>query len=219
MTHVRGITKQRKGVFTKQEIEDMLEKADKLKTKYFCLRAKAIVGLGKTGKRRAEVANLEVADLKVEGGFLYISFSVVKKRKKNVLATRRTKRFPLESEFAQYIMEYCNYMKQKHPACKYLFPSTRSVFGQTLIFYKDKHLSGRQLLRIVKQLNPKAWFHLFRETRGADIVRADERKYGEAKLLTVYRVKRALDLEREATAWNYINRYATETIEMEEDVE
>lgn len=215
MTNVKV---ERKDVLSQKEIDVMLAKADKLKPKYFSLRAKALVALGKTGKRRAEVASLELTDLQVEGEWLYITFTVVKKRKKNVLATRRTKRFPLSSEYAQYIMQYLNYMKQNHPECKYLFPSTHSVFGQTIAFYKDKHLSGRQLLRIIKQLNPKAWFHLFRETRGADIVKADERKHGEASILTVYRVKRALDLEREATAWNYINRYATETLETEEEI-
>lgn len=206
----------RKGVLSQKEIENMLKVADKLKPLYFALRAKAIVGLGKTGKRRAEVVGLEMNDLKVEEGFLYITFTVVKKRKKNVLATRRTKRFSLESRYAQYIVEYWNHMKHHHPECKYLFPSTHNIFGVSVGFSKDKHLSGRHLLRIVKQLNPKAWFHLFRETRGAEVVRADERKHGQAGLETIFRVKRALDLEREATAYRYVSRYATETIEAEE---
>jgi len=213
MTNVKV---ERKDVLSQKEIDNMLKRADKLKPQYFALRAKAIVGLGKTGKRRAEVASLEVSDLKVEEGFLYITFTVVKKRKKNVLATRRTKRFSLGSKYAQYIMEYLEYMKQHHAECKYLFPSTHNIFGVSVSFSKDKHLSGRHLLRIVKQLNPKAWFHLFRETRGAEVVRADERKHGQAGLETIFRVKRALDLEREATAWRYVSRYATETIESEE---
>jgi len=214
MTNVKV---QRKDVLSQEEIEGMLAKAEEIEPEYFSLRAKALVALGKTGKRRAEVASLEVTDLRVKDNWLYITFTVVKKRKKNVLATQRTKRFPLENKFAQHILEYWNYMKQKHSECKYLFPSTHSIFGLSLVFSKDKPLSGRQILRIIKQLNSKAWFHLFRETRGADIIRADERKHGQASILTVYRVKHALDLERETTAWNYINRYATETIESEED--
>lgn len=207
---------QRKDVLSQKEIKGMLRKADQLKPDYCRLRAKALVSLFKTGKRRAEVGGLEQTDLRVEADFLYITFTTVKKRKKKVLATRRTKRFPLTSQFAQYIMEYLDYMKQHHPKCKFLFPSVRSIFGQALFFYPDKPLSGRQILRIIKQLNPKAWCHLFRETRGAEVVRADEKRLGEASLMTVYRVKRALDLEREATAWNYISRYATETLEAEE---
>lgn len=208
---------QRKDVLSDREIEAMIVKADRLKPEYFRLRAKALVALFITGKRRAEVATLEKTDLKIEEKFLYITFTVVKKRKKKVLSTRRTKRFPITSKYAHYIMKYQAYMKKHHPKCQYLFPSTHSIFGSALAFYKNKHISGRQILRIIKQLNPKAWPHLFRETRGAEVVRADERKRGEASLMTVYRVKRALDLESATTAWNYINRYATETLEMEEE--
>ena len=207
----------RKGILSAQEIDDMLEKTNALKPEYFRLRAKAIVGLFKTGKRRAEVAGLEQTDLRVEGGFLYITFTVVKKRKKETLVTRRTKRFRLTDRFAQCIVEYWSFMQQNCPKCKYLFPSVRSVFGEALAISQSRHLSGRQILRIIKQLNPNAWCHLFRETRGAEVVRADEKRLGEASLITVYRVKHALDLKREATAWNYINRYATETIETEKE--
>lgn len=206
----------RKDILSPNEIDGMLQKADQLKHEYFRLRAKALVSVFKTGKRRAEVSSLEKTDLKVERGFLYITFTVVKKRKKKVLATRRTKRFRLKSHYAQHILKYLDYMKEHHPKCKYLFPSSRSVFGQTFFLYQDKHLSGRQILRIIKDLDPNAWPHLFRETRGAEVVRADERK-GRLSIFTVYRVKHALNLEREATAWNYINRYATETIEAEEE--
>ena len=195
----------------------MLKKADKIKNKYFRLRSKALVSIFKTGKRRAAISTLEIDDLEVRGNYLYITFTVVKKRKKNVLATRRTKRFHSESRYAQYILEYHKYMKEFHPHSKHLFPSTHSVFGHALAISHDKHLSGRQILRIIKQLNPKAWCHLFRETRGAEVVRADEKRLGEASILTVYRVKRALDLETVQTAWSYIDRYATETIEAEED--
>jgi len=156
---------QRKDVLSLEEINGMLEKANKIKSQYFRLRAKALVGLFKTGKRRQEVATLEVSDLKVEASFVYITFTVVKKRKKKVLASRRTKRFPLNNEYAQYIMEYWNYMKKKYPKAQFLFPSVTSVFGQALAIHDDKHLSGRQILRIIKHLNPKAWCHLFRETR------------------------------------------------------
>jgi len=220
MTNVnKKLKASRKDVLSPQEVDLMLRKANKVKLEYFRLRAKAIVGLFKTGKRRAEVAALEVADLKVQGDFLYIAFTVVKKRKKTVLALQRTKRFPLSSPHARRILAYWNHMKKVYPKCKYLFPSVTSVFGQAFIMHEDKHLSGRQILRIIKQLNPRAWCHLFRETRGAEVVRADEKRLGEASIMTVYRVKHALDLERETTAWNYINRYATETIEAEEEID
>ena len=207
---------ERKDVLSDKEIEAMIMKADRFKPEYFQLRAKALISLFMTGKRREEVATLEKTDLKIEGKFLYITFTVVKKRKKKILSTRRTKRFLLETKYAHYIIEYLEWMKTNKSECQFLFPSITSVFGFGLAFHTSKHLSGRQILRIIKQLNPKAWCHLFRETRGAEVVRADERKRGEASLMTVYRVKHALDLERATTAWNYIDRYATETIESEQ---
>lgn len=214
MTFVRV---NRKGVLSTREISAMIQKADSLKNEYFRLRAKCLVALFRSGKRREEVASLRVDDLRVEGGFLYVTFTVVKKRKKTVITKSRTKRFPLDSQFTQFILEYWNWMRKNQPECKYLFPSVRNVFGQALAFYPDKHLSGRQVLNIIKELNPYAWCHLFRETRGANIVRADERK-GQVSIFTVYKVKHALDLERETTAWNYINRYASEIVGSEEDI-
>lgn len=208
---------QRKDVLSQKEIEDMLKKASELKGKYFRLRAKALISIFRTGKRRAEVATLEVSDLEIKGDFLYITFTVVKKRRKKELSTRRTKRFPLKSPYARHIIKYWHHLLKHHPKSRYLFPRGKTVFNHAYILFPNQHLSGRQILRIIKQLNQKAWPHLFRETRGAEVVRADEKRLGEASLMTVYRVKRTLDLERETTAWNYINRYATETIGEEEE--
>ena len=207
---------QRKDVLSPKEIEEMLRKAEQLEWEYFRLRAKALVSLFRSGKRRGEVVALEMSDLRVEDGFLYITFTTEKKRKKKVLTIRRTKRYPLSSKYAKYILDYWMWMKKHHPECRFLFPSVKSVFGCTYVFSRDKHLSGRHVLRIIKELNPRAWCHLFRETRGAEIVKRDEQKKGAADIFTVYKVKHALDLEREQTAWRYINRYATETIAPEE---
>lgn len=214
-----NVSVQRKDVISLRELNSMFENASMLKEEYFRLRAKAILSTFKTGKRRVEVASLEVTDVRVEGQYLYITFSVVKKRKKNILTTRRTKRFRLESQYAQHILTYLEFLRKHYPQSKYLFPSVRSVFGRGFFIYPNKHLSGRQILNIVKDLNPNAWCHLFRETRGAEIVKHDEKERGEASILTVYRVKRSLDLESEQTAWRYIDRYATETIADEEEIE
>lgn len=213
MTNVKT---QRKDVLSDNEVDIMLERAAQLPTEHYRLRAKALVSLFRSGKRRAEVASLEMTDLDINSHFLYVTFTTVKKRKKSILATRRRKRYPLESHYAKHILEYWEWMKRHHPECKFLFPASRVVFGVNYHLSRDRHLSGRQVLRVIKDLNPNAWCHLFRETRGAEVVKRDERDKGQADLFTVYKVKQALDLEREATAWNYINRYATETVGEEE---
>jgi hypothetical protein len=207
----------RKDVLSMDEVDMMLDRADVIKDEYFRLRAKALVSVFKTGKRRASVSTLEMDDLEVRGDFLYLTFTVVKKRKKRVLSKRRTKRFPLSSRYAQYILAYWRWMREHHPECKYLFPSTHNVFGLSVSFSQSRHLSGRQILRIIKNLNEKAWCHLFRETRGAEIVKRDEAEKGQAGLETVFKVKMGLDLERETTAWNYVRRFMTETIRTEEE--
>jgi len=80
-------------------------------------------------------------------------------------------------------------------------------------------LKPQEIWRILKALNPKDWPHLHRERRAVKRIRADERKYGEAKIETVYAVKRILDLERETTAWNYIRRHETQRVEEQEEIE
>jgi len=203
----------RKDVLSEDEIESMIKRAEQLEDDYFRLRALALVSIFyKTGKRRAEVANLEMDDLKVKGKYLSITFTVVKKRKKNVMSTRREKLLPLDDRFTKYIMDYWSYMKRNHPECRFLFPSVRSFFGESLVFYPNRHLSGRHILRIIKQLNPRAWCHLFRETMGAKIVR------GDPTIMAPFKVMRRLDLESHTTAFRYMQRYVADIIEKEEEM-
>jgi len=164
----------------------------------------------KTGKRRIEVANLKVNDLKIKGNYLSITFIVVKKRKKDLMSRKREKQLPLDDEFTNYIIEYWRHMQNHHSNCTFLFPSRRSVFGKYSYVYPHSHLSGRQILRVIKTLSPDGWCHLFRETVGAKIVRADP------TIMAPFKVKRRLDLEQVSTAFRYMERYAADVIEKEE---
>lgn len=203
---------QRKTVLSGAEIDEMMNRADQLKHEYFKLRAKAIVAiLARTGKRREEVATLQMNDLRIEGNMLSLMFSVGKKRLKSALATAREKQISLRDRYAVFILDYYEYMNMNHPYCKFLFPSVKSVFGVGLAFSKDKHLSGRQVLRIIKALNPRAWCHLFRETQGAKIAR------GDPSIVGVFKIMRRLDLKSETSALRYVRRYAIDQIETEEN--
>jgi hypothetical protein len=104
----------------------------------------------------------------------------------------------LDSQAAQIILEYRNWMIQNHPDSKYLFPKNKMVFGD-YYFFDFRHADGSTLLSIVKQLDPNVWMHLFRSTKAGHI--AD--KFGRT-INAVHEVKDALDLEKEETAWNYI---------------
>lgn len=200
----------RRNVLSDAEFNDMVGRAEKLDNEYFRARAKSLLGVfRRTGKRRQEVAWLEMSDLVVKEPNLSIIFTVVKKRKKSIISKRREKQIPLSDPCAKYVLKYWNWMREHQPECKYLFPSITSAFGATLIFHKDRHLSGRHILRIIKQLNPRAWCHLFRETVGAEVVKRDP------TLIGVFKVMMRLDLERETTAWNYVRRFAVDVIRQE----
>jgi integrase len=118
-----------------------------------------------------------------------------------------TKKTPIDTPLCSAIMEYYEYLKQENPKGKWLFPSGISVFGESYIMRNENHLSGRQLLRLIKPLNASAWLHLFRETKGANIARD-----GGRNLNTLYEVRDTLDLENEETAYRYIRRYAVQEV-------
>lgn len=109
----------------------------------------------------------------------------------------------LDDKYAHYILDYLQYLREKYPDAKFLFPSGLSVFGTSYpyLVFPDRSLSGRQLLRIIKQLNPDAWTHLFRYTKGCEVAREHGRTID-----SVHYVRDTLDLENEATAWIYVRR-------------
>lgn len=231
-----------RAVPTEKEIETLLAKADKLDTEFFRLRAKAIIGLEKIyGKRRAELSLLQIADLTIEGEFLYVFFTICKKSKRGFfqyLATlkkqgnpellnkplpilqqeakqwnltpegsrtklyRRQKMTPTSDKYAQLIIEYWEFVKETYPDSKFLFPSGVNFFGESWIVNNDKALSGRQLLNIVKELDPSIWMHLYRKLKGSEVAR----KYGRT-LDAAFAVKDTLDLERIETAMHYIEEF------------
>lgn len=233
---------------TNKEIDAILEKADLIENEYFRLRVRALIALVKKfGKRRKELGMLERSDLKTEGHYLFVTFTIAKKHKKGLFqyfsylkktnpeglnkpypelveewkawqetkaghrfkTERRTKKVNTRDKYAKMIIEYVTYLKDYTPEAKFLFPSGKAVF-QNYFVIKDKHLSGRQLLRLIKPLAPTLWLHLLRETKGAEI----SRDLG-MNITAVTEVKNMLDLENEETAWNYVRRYAVQEAKTE----
>jgi integrase len=123
---------------------------------------------------------------------------------------KRTKSVDVNDKYAQLILDYLEYLSEHYPEAKYVFPSGVEVFGASYMIFEDQHLSGRQLLRLIKPLNENAGLHLFRETKGAEIARAKGRT-----LDAVYEVRDTLDLENEETAYRYVRRYAVQEMKAE----
>jgi len=123
---------------------------------------------------------------------------------------KRTKSVDFNDKYARLILDYTQFLERKYPNTKYVFPSGIEVFGTSYMSFENEHLSGRQLLRLIKPLNEKAWFHLFRETKGAEIARAKGRT-----LDAVYEVRETLDLDNETTAYRYVRRCAVQEMKAE----
>jgi len=115
---------------------------------------------------------------------------------------KRTKSVDVNDKYAKLILEYLEFLERTYPEARYVFPSGVEVFGESYMIFPDQHLSGRQLLRLIKPLNENAWLHLFRESLGASIAKAKGRT-----LDAVYEVRETLDLENEATAFRYVRRF------------
>ena len=214
MTNVKV---KRKDVPDDNEIKQELAQASLIKNTYPKLRAKAVVSLLETGKRRSEIASLKKEDLTTDEKYLYVRFTVRKKRKKSENILQRIKKFDLNSQHSIILQEYLAFLSQEMPNTEYIFPRGHCLFGQSYIFDYTKPIKPQEIWRIVKSLNSQDWPHLHRERRAVKVIRADEKKYGQANLETVYRIKTRLDLEREQTAYNYIRRHETQRVEDEEE--
>ena len=206
----------RKDVPNEEEIQLEIARANKIKNSYFRLRAKATIALLETGKRRSELASLKTDDIWIDSEYLYVRFTVRKKRKKSIRVLQRTKKFRLDSPYAQMILEYVTYLKEKVKT-EYVYPSGHNVFDSYII-NPSEPLKPQEIWRIVKRLNPEDWPHLHRERRAVKVIRYDEKKFGAARLETVYKIRNILDLEREQTAYNYIRRHETQKVEDEDEI-
>lgn len=215
MTFVRGDPERinRKTVITDEEFQELLNKADHIEEEFFRLRAKALLCvLRLTGKRQNEIASLEVSDFKVEEGFLNITFTLLKKRKKTVVTRRSTKAIPLSDPLTKPILEYLDYLNKLNPKPKYFLPRAKSIgFNKkSYMLFPDKHITGRQVFNIVRSLSNKVWLHLFRETVASDVIKSDP------SIIGAFKVQRRLDLDDHRTGFRYLVRFASDIITREE---
>lgn len=209
MTNVKV---ERLDVLTDKEVIEELEQANRIKDVYRRLRARATISLLETGKRAEELASLRKDSLTIEPPFLYVRFVIEKKRKKSVTQLTRTKKFSLEGTHAKNIIEYLKFLELKLPYGVWLFPRGHNLFGGAYRFNFDKHITRHLIWRIVKALNKNDWAHQHRERLAVRIIKEEEAKNKNVSIETVYKVRAALDLEREDTAYRYIRRHETQLV-------
>jgi integrase len=211
VTNVRGEKKYRDDVIGLQEFREMLGRSQRPgKHPYYRRRDQAVLCvLWLTGKRASEVASIQLRYVNPARDTLDISFMVGKKRTVKRYSTR-TKAIPLNDPYVGPVLEYYDHMVDNHPECMHLFPSTRySNLRHTVKLNPEKHLSRATVWRIVVSAGEETWPHLFRETVGARVAR-----YHGDTINGLFAVKRRLDLERLDTAMRYVERYATEKLDL-----
>ncbi|MBA7485037.1 hypothetical protein ES707_20571 [subsurface metagenome] len=209
MTHVRGLKArvERKDVIGDEEFSAMMQKANKILEQFYRLRTLALLCILRlTGKRRSEVARLEVSDFKIEEGFLHVTFTLSKKRKKTTITKRSTKSIPLSDPLTKPIIEYLEYLENLDPQPRYFFPQTKRMWGQEFVINSNQRISGRQIFNLVRKVSDRVWCHLFRETAAAEIVKSDP------TIIGAFKVQRRLDLESVQTGFNYVRRFASDVI-------
>lgn len=207
MTNPGPERKNRKDVIGDPEFRNMLVRAAELPY-FFSLRLTALLCLLRlTGKRRGEIAKLETRDFDAQPSLVQVTFTLEKKRRGSVMSHRVMKGLPLSDPLTRPVLEYLNHLKSLSPQPKFFFPSGHAVFGVGYTLDPNKHLSGRMLLNLVRQVSDDAWPHLFRETVGAEIVKSDP------TIIGVFKVKQRLDHEDLKTSMGYLQRYAIDVID------
>jgi len=115
------------------------------------------------------------------------------------------KNIKLSDPLAHYITEYLEFLDGLNPIPLFLFPATKNIFG-TMIILENEGLKGRQIYNLIHALNPNAWTHLFRDSVGGSLAKADN------SLTGLFTIMNRLDLENLETARCYVKRFAGETI-------
>ena len=121
-----------------------------------------------------------------------------------------TKAIQLSDPLTEPIVEYADYLRKRTLLPKFLFPSGINIFGNYILIL-DQHLTGRQIFNIVRSISETIWPHLFRETVGSDVIKADP------TIIRAFKVMNRLDLENYETGFHYLKRYASDIIQREKE--
>ena len=166
----------REDVLRREEIDLMLERAGEV---YMGERLQCIIALAWLfGKRIKEILRIRREDVWTDDKYLYVRFLVEKKRSRGEFPISRfyTKKINLSNPYVPYVLNWINKVSSG-----YLFPgNTKPRILKVKAKYRDStgrivekeyyykleggHLSDARLRQLIKEINPKAYWHLFRES-------------------------------------------------------
>jgi integrase len=162
-----------------------------------------------TGKRRSEIACLEVSDFKIEDPYLHVTFTLSKKRKKTAITKRSTKTIPLSDPLTKPILKYLEFLEDLTPTPKYFLPQTSACGDKNFTLTLTSTFQGAQVFNLVRKVSDRVWCYLFRETAASEVVKSDP------SIIGAFKVQRRLDLENIQTGFRYLKRFSADLIERE----
>jgi len=191
-------------ILSEAEVEEMIEKAE------ICFPEKAsmikclIALLWLFGKRISEVLRLKRKDVWFDEHFLYVRFTVLKKKGEY----KAVKKITLKNPFVKHVIQYIQLIEEPEA---WLFPGRSrpkvvkvkaKLRNGTVKTYEYErvesgNMSRQEAWRLLKKLNPTVWFHLFRDTVATKFA------YEGA---TPYELQSWFDWEKLETANKYIKR-------------
>ena len=138
------------------------------------------------GKRVSEIISLRSRDVRVDGEYLAILFTVLKKRSQKDPGMRMPflKRVTLENPYTEFVIEWWNRVREG----EYLFARPQTKMGY--IYRQYAHL-------VLKEISPHISSHLFRHSL-ATLMAEDG--------ATAYELVSWFDWDRTDTALDYVKR-------------
>ena len=171
MPLVKAKALRKEDVLSEDEVRRMLERADIVFPNKSLMVKCLIALLWLFGKRISEVLRLKRKDLWFDEHFLYVRFTILKKKGEYKAVKKVTVRNP----FVNYVIQYIECIEQPEawlfPGCsrpKIVRVRARLKDGSMKTYEYERlemgNMSRQQAYKILKRLNPACWPHLFRDS-------------------------------------------------------
>ena len=171
MPYIKAKNLRKEEILSEAEVKQMIDRADLLFPEKAAMIKCLIALLWLFGKRISEVLRLKRKDLWFDEHFLYVRFTILKKKGEY----KAVKKVTVKNPFVNYIIQY---MKCIEDSEAWLFPgySRRKTLKvkaklkdgtvKTYVYERleSGNMSRQQAYKILKRLNPAVWPHLFRDS-------------------------------------------------------
>ena len=171
MPLVKAKALRREDVLSEAEVQAMIDKAQMLFPGRAMMVKCLIALLWLFGKRISEILRLKRKDLWVDEHFLYVRFTILKKKGEY----KAVKKVTLRNPYVNYVLQYMQLIEEPEA---WLFPGysrpkivrvrARLKDGTVKVYEYERleagNMSRQQAYKILKRLNPACWPHLFRDS-------------------------------------------------------